>query len=307
MPLWCCNVCKAEASRDLQLQYCDGCQSALYCSEVCQKIDWKKQHKKICKLLNVGHGDMQVRSDVHTSRSIDWKELFETQEQTEHNQKFLLFHSLRFLIRSSDSEKLSWPNSPLLVLLQFVDPNVLSGADGLPLQEREVRATPLHYLTELADPIDYSTHENQLILAIQLIEHGANVNAVSITQGSTPLQYACNGDNVTNLDFVELLLKADADPNAEDHMGLTPLMCTIPDTSGAAKFLLNWPTTVVNTTPQSEASFLTVVKMVITDYTDEVTLPNNPDQVQHQFMLQQWHDIEEMLVNRGARDTGVSD
>jgi hypothetical protein len=40
----------------------------------------------------------------------------------------MLFHSLYLLIHP-DSEKLLWPTSPLLVLLQFVDPNVLPGND----------------------------------------------------------------------------------------------------------------------------------------------------------------------------------
>jgi hypothetical protein len=77
-----------------------------------------------------------------------------------HNQEFLLFHSLNRLVRSSDSDMLSWPNSPLLVLLQFVDPNVLLGGEDAPLQEGHSNLTPLHDLAELADPFDYSTHEN---------------------------------------------------------------------------------------------------------------------------------------------------
>jgi ankyrin repeat protein len=47
---------------------------------------------------------------------------------------------------------------------------------------------------------------NQLILAKQLVEHGANVNAVE-THGKTPLHRACYSGNVTNLDFVEYLLE----------------------------------------------------------------------------------------------------
>jgi hypothetical protein len=62
-----------------------------------------------------------------------------------------------------------------------------AGSEDVPLQEGEARVTLLHYLTELADPSDYSTHENQLI------EHFANVNTVSIPQGSTTLHYACKG------------------------------------------------------------------------------------------------------------------
>jgi hypothetical protein len=341
MPLRCCIVCRAEASLDLQLQYCAGCHSALYCSEACQKTDWRKQHKQICKRLNVGHGDMQVRSADHTSRSITLKGRFETQErsldeedkgffklfkestfegsqaaarkmkkiakrQTKNNQKALLFHSLHFLVRSSNLEKLSWPNSPLLVLLQIVDPRMLSGREDTPLQEGEVRATPLHMLADLADPSDYSTHEIQLILARQLIEHGANVNAVSIPPGAAPLHQACYMNNVTNLDFVELLLEEGADPNAQDHLGVTPLMCTAPCAPGAAKFLLNWPTTDANITSRPGASFLAFVRLAIATYSEKIALLDNPDQVQHQFLLRQWREIDEMLVERDAHDTGVT-
>jgi hypothetical protein len=77
-----CIVCRAVASPNVQLQYCDACQSACYCSRACQRIDWKKQHRKICKLLNVGHGDMQVRDDIHTERSNELRETFERSERT---------------------------------------------------------------------------------------------------------------------------------------------------------------------------------------------------------------------------------
>jgi hypothetical protein len=336
----CCIVCKAEATPDLQLQYCAACQSALYCSEACQRKDWRKQHKKICKLLNVGHGDMQVRSPDHTIRSIALKARFESEEcslredgkrffklfkestfegsqaaarkmkkivkrQTKHNQKFMLFHSLVLLIHSSDSEMLSWPNSPLLVLLQFVDPNVLFGDENEPLQEGEVRVTSLHHLAALISPSDYSTHVNQLILARQLIENGANVNAVSsIPMRKTPLHYACYGGNVTNLDLVELLLKEGADPNSQDHLGLTPLMLTTPFAPGAAKFLLNWPTTDADIIPLSGESFPAKIRKANEYFSDRFEHHDNPDSIQ--FLLRQWREIEEMLVERGARDTGIT-
>jgi hypothetical protein len=329
-----CIICRIEASPELQLQYCDQCLSALYCSRTCQRIDWKKRHKKVCKLLNVGHGGMQVRTDEHTTRKIELKRDFEergrsldedtkrffklfqdstfgsrvaaqkmkkiAKRQSKNNQKFLLYHSLQFLSRSSDSEMLSWPNSPLLVMLQLVDPNVLFGEGG------GVEDAPLHFLANLADPSDYSTHENQLILAKQLIEHGANVNTVSTPYGYTPLHTACHSDVVTNLDFVELLLEADADPNARDHTGDTPLIYTVPDAPGAAEFLLNWSTTDANITNRSGASFLNMVRSAITDISDKVALPDNPDQVANQFQLQQWRGIEEMLVERGAHDTWIT-
>jgi hypothetical protein len=337
-----CIICSAVESPELQLQYCAGCQSASYCSKACQREDWKnQQHKKICKLLNVGHGTMQVRTDEHTSRSIELKKKFEgdelylhedgkqffklfkesttfkgsravalemkkyTKQETEETQKYFVFHSLDVLIRS-DKKKLSWPNSPLLVLLEFVDPDLLSGEYGAPLREGETRETPLRYLADLADLFDYSTHEKQLILAKQLVEHGASVNAVSIPDGDTALHRACNARNVTNLDFIEYLLEAGADPNAQTCQGLTPLMHTTPYSPGAAKFLLNWPATDANITIPSEPSFLARVRLTISLFSDHIALPNNADQVQLEFQLQQWRVIEVMLVERGAHDTWIT-
>jgi hypothetical protein len=325
-----CIICSAVASQEIMIQYCGACKSALYCSRACQKKDWKKQHKEVCKLLNVGHGDMQVRTDVHTSRSVARKEAFEIQEsnltedmkrflklfeestfegsraaaqkmkkiakrQVEQNQKFLLIHSL-YLLVLSNLEMLSWPNSPLLVMLHFVSPHVMSG-------DEETRFTPLHYLAAMADPCDYSSHEKQVILAKQLIEHGANVNAVSIPGGETPLHRACYSGNVTNLDFVELLLEEGANPNAQDHLGMTPLHWSAP---GAAKFLLNWPTTDANITTRSGVSFLAKVRETVEKLSDRAARPDNPGRVQVQFLFQQWRKIEEMLVERGAANTGIT-
>jgi hypothetical protein len=330
-----CVICKVEASPDVLLQYCDACNSALYCSRTCQRKDWKPRHKEICKLINVGHGDMQVRCGRHTEGMKARQEAFEkiqgffgeeikrffklfdestfegsraaaremkkiVKRQPEDHQKLLLFHSLYFLVHFNHSEMLSWPNSPLLVLLQLVDPNVLSGEDDEPLEEDQVRETPVYHLVGLADPSDYSTHVNQLILAKQLIEHGANVNAVTIPYGMTPLHRACSTGTVTNLDIVELLLVEGVDPNAQDSLGFTPLMFTAEMSPGAAKFLLNWPTTDFTITiPSSGASFPDVVESILKSFSDRVAIPGNPDQVKDQFLLQQWREIKEMLVERG--------
>jgi hypothetical protein len=333
----CCIICSAVASPDLQLQYCARCQSALYCSKACQRIDWKqKQHKQICKLLNVGHGDRQVRTNYHTSFSLQLKEQFErdkqllsdgvkrffrlfeestfegslataqsmtkfAKRQTELEKKAMLHYSLHFLVRFTSSEMLSWPNSPLLVMLKFVDPNEL-------LEGQETCATPLHLLTDLADPLDYSTHVNQLILVRQLVEHGANVNAQSIPQGLTPLHRACFWGNVTNLDYVEFLLEAGANPNAQDYKGLTPLTYSKPHAPGAAKFLLNWPTTDANITCQSGESFQSSVRRTLEYFSDKLALPDNPEMLQHQLAIQQWRTIEEMLVfmEKGAAETSIT-
>jgi hypothetical protein len=277
---------------------------------------------------------MQLRTEQHTSLSINLKEDFERGERSldENGKRFfklfeestfkgsraaakkmaniakrqikisqmdLVYHSLSVLVRSSNLEMLSWPNSPLLVMLQFVDPNELFG-------DEETSATLLHMLADLADPFDYSTHQNLLILAKQLIEHGANVNTVSIPQGETPLHRACHWGNVTNLDFIELLLDAGADPNAQNDMGRTPLMYTIAEAFGAAKFMLNWPTTDANITGRSGDSFLAMVRSTITEISSHPAHPDNHDKVQHQFLLQQWRGVEEMLVEKGAHEAGIT-
>jgi ankyrin repeat protein len=97
---------------------------------------------------------------------------------------------------------------------------MLSGDEDTPLQEGEKRVPLLHFLADLADPFDYSTHQNQLILAKLLIEHGANVNAVTRPQLEKPLHKTCYWSVATNIDFVELLLEKGADPNAQNYMGL---------------------------------------------------------------------------------------
>jgi hypothetical protein len=79
-------------------------------------------------------------------------------------------------------------------------------------------------------------------------------------------------------------------------MGLMPLMCTATKSSGAAEFLLNWPTTDVNIITQSGASFLARVRNTAEYFAKTVERPNNPGRVQHQFLLQQWRESEEMLL-----------
>jgi hypothetical protein len=54
-----------------------------------------------------------------------------------------------------------------------------------------------------AEPFVYSSHEKQLIHAKQLIERGANSDAVLSPHGTTALHDACFSGSVTNLEFVD--------------------------------------------------------------------------------------------------------
>jgi hypothetical protein len=85
-------------------------------------------------------------------------------------------------------------------------------------------------------------------------------------------------------------------------------MYTLPYSPGAAKFLLNWPTMDANIANRSGASFLAGLRSAITEISDKVAHPGIPDQIQvkDQFLLRQWREIEEMLVERGATDTGTT-
>jgi hypothetical protein len=108
---------------------------------------------------------------------------------------------------------------------------------------------------------------------------------------------ACWSGNVANLDLVEYLLENGADPNAQDPFwpNATPLMCTIPHAPSVAKFLLNWPITDANITSSPGVYFQALFRCNVDAF------PDNPDQqIQHQFLLQQWREIEEMLVERGV-------
>jgi hypothetical protein len=69
----------------------------------------------------------------------------------------------------------------------------------------------------------------------------------------------------------------------------------------------NWPTTDVNIITRSGASFLALVRLNVKNCSDQIALPDVPDKMQQQFLLQQWCEIEEMLMRRGADDTGITE
>jgi hypothetical protein len=73
-------------------------------------------------------------------------------------------------------------------------------------------AAPLHFA--VADGTE------SLEVADLLLRHGAKVNSVETSTGCTPLHYAAL---VSDSDFVQLLLRAGADPLAKDHEEYIPL------------------------------------------------------------------------------------
>jgi hypothetical protein len=121
-----CIICSAVASLDLQLP------------KACQRKDWKKQHKKICKLLNVGHGGSWRHAGaapVHTNQSNLSKKNFEIEERS---------------LSEEDGKR----------FFKLFQESTFEGSQA-------------------------PTYESQLILAKQLIAHGANVNAVSSPNAQT--------------------------------------------------------------------------------------------------------------------------
>jgi hypothetical protein len=314
----------------MQLSFCSACKSVSYCSRECQKADWKT-HKSICKELNVGDAKQIVHAN-HQEKAEIAKELAEydlsdcgpgvqrffglfseTQGDTDHtdtvrkmqeilhkesryNQQNILLCSLSILWQLP-SEMLKLPTSPLKVALQCVGPNMDDG----------VGATALYYLAMVSDPSKEHTLGNQCILAKQLIKAGANVNAHAqhAWNNRTPLLIACSSRNCTNLDFIQLLLDHGANPNAKDNDGATPLHSTVPGAPGAAKFLLTYSDkTDPDILPNDGRSFLALVRSSIEEWKSEARLPDNSNSEIVLFQAKQWEEVEKLLVERGAFDSG---
>jgi hypothetical protein len=329
-----CQVCEKGKAEGVKLSFCSACRSVSYCSRVCQKADWKA-HKNICKELNVGDAKQIVNSRAETAKEEANLALsvcgprvrrffdlfFESQGDTDHtvtvrkmkeillkesryNRQDILFRSLIVLLELP-SKMLKLPTSPLKVALQVVDASVMS-SPGANMDDGR-GATPLHWLAERSDQSKEHTLANQCILAKQLIGAGANVNARA-QRGfykSAPLHNACWAGNCTNLDLIQLLLDHGANPNAKDSSGWTPLHYTMMGAPGAAKFLLTYSDkTDPNILTNEGHTFLATVRFSIAQCTDN--MPPNPHPVKEKmlFLLKQLQEVEKLLVERGALDSG---
>jgi hypothetical protein len=333
-----CQVCEKGKAEGAKLSFCSSCRSVSYCSRECQKVDWKT-HKVICKELNVGDAK-QIGQPAHLSRAEEAKEqaklaisgctprvrrffdlFFETQGDTDHtdtvrkmkrillkesryNRQDVLFRSL-FILSELPSKMLKLSTSPLKVALQVVDASIIS-CPG-PNMDDGRGATPLYWLAQLSDPSKEDTLENQCILAKQLIEAGANVNAPA-QRGllkATPLHGACSSGTCTNLNYIQLLLDHGANPNAIDSDGHTSLHYTGSGAPGAAKFLLTYSDkTDPDILTNNGRSLIAMVRTGIAASASKARLPNNSHPGIIFFQVKQWEEVETLLIERGALDSG---
>jgi hypothetical protein len=168
--------------------------------------------------------------------------------QTKNNPKFLLFHGMFPLVRC-DPEMLRRPCSPLLVMLQSVDPNVL---DRPPQTVQRKGSTLLHYLAKSAGHSIYSTHQNQIILGRQL----SNTASTQMVYRFRTIIRPCTMHAVIirrpTLTFLVAPEKG-ADTNTQMLEGASLLAMTQGFSPGAAKLLLEWGTT-------DDGSFLPAVR-----------------------------------------------
>jgi hypothetical protein len=294
--------------------------------------NWK-EHKKICRSLVVGaSGSMQVKHSEQTARSAATNTYnqcmrLEFNENEDYTQFYKLFNesqpggrkaaasemkqiarrleqhqtdswllSILIDLVHADVDRLTWPNSPLLVLLECRDPTTLLGG-------RTRHPMLLNSLASIMHPDGQRTcYTNQILLARQIVEYGVDANAAVMPNGTTPLHNACCSAGVTNLEFIDFLLQSGADPNVRNHKGATPLMWTIEWAPSAAKILIEWPATDVNIVDQEGVSVLTLVRKVIETISGAVDKTGNAcRKAEDRFRLQQWLEVEDMLVEKGAR------
>ena len=150
------------------------------------------------------------------------------------NDKIVFLHAMCCLLLHAKPWQVDLPTSPVKILLQV-------GVDANAIPEKGV----YNCLTLLAaQHSDKETFKkNQVTIARQLIEGGADVNRPSLEDGAgliAPLYFACSSAHCTNLDFIQLLLENGANPNQQTVDGVTPLLHSLEMAVGAAIFVLKF-------------------------------------------------------------------
>ena len=78
-------------------------------------------------------------------------------------------------------------------------------------------------------------------------------------------------------------------------------MWTIEWAPSAARVLIEWPATDVNIVDRGGVSMLTLVRQVLENISDAADRPGNAcRKAEDLFRLEQWLEVEEMLVEKGA-------
>lgn len=150
------------------------------------------------------------------------------------NDQIVFMHAMCCLLLYAKPWQIDLPTSPLKILLQV-------GVDANAIPENGV----YNCLTLLAAQHSEkgSFKQNQVTIARNLVEAGADVNRSSLRDGAgliAPLYFACFSTHYTNLDFIQLLLENGANPNQQTVDGMTPLLASLEMAVGAAIFVLKF-------------------------------------------------------------------
>jgi len=311
-----CANCGVEGDKNMMC--CSRCKGTNYCSSDCQKSHWK-QHKKICKLLNVG-----AAAQVKLPGSIKQTNLFgmpdglqqawevfmsgDTSEKAVKQvnsllsripleYKGILLKEVSAFMMEAPASMLKLPTSPFLVLLSMddVDPDGILADCGM-----------LHFLAVYASNDDLDSHIKQKIMAKQVIKAGANPNLMAAS-GETALSIACQSTAITSLHFIKVLLDHGADANLANNAGFTPLMGSVPFAMGAAKYLLTYPSVVpieINKKAFNGSTFLGCLRNAIKELQHNLQFPSTAEelQIKRDVLLPQLLEVEQLAVKKGAKD-----
>jgi hypothetical protein len=164
-----CFSCDTVESADFVFSCCKACRNVLYCSRVCPRENWK-EHKKICQSLVVGaSGSMQVKNSQHAARvalsraaseglcrrrnededftqffklfqefepggrGVAAREMKQTPLRQEQRKQIAWLLPIVVELAPSDTDRLTRTSSPLLVLLECMNPTAQVGGIQHPL------------------------------------------------------------------------------------------------------------------------------------------------------------------------------